>query len=147
MKVFLVGLWVAIVTLGSTCAAVYLAVAPKPAETKEGVALQLQKTRVMNVPILSDGRVQGFIVAQFGYTIDGNVLKKLPVTPEIFLLDEAFRTLYSDTSLDFKHLDRYNLNDLKKHLADATNSKLGADLVKEVLIQDFAFVNKQAGEP
>jgi hypothetical protein len=145
MKVFFVGLWIAAVTLASTCAAAYMAMGHKPAGTEQtpSASLQLQKTRVINVPMIADGAVQGFIVAQFGFTIDPAELKQLSVPPEVFLLDEAFRAIYSDSKLDFKHLEKYDVNKLTGHLVQATNDRLGAKLIKDVLIQDFTFVPKQ----
>jgi hypothetical protein len=144
MKVFFVGLWIAAVTLVSTCAAAYMAMGHKSTGTEQAsaVSLQLQKTRVLNVPIIAGGVVQGFIVAQFSFTIDPNALKQLSVPPEVFLLDEAFRTIYTDDKLDFKHLEKYDVNKLTSHLAEETNKRLGTNLIKEVLIQDLTFISK-----
>jgi hypothetical protein len=147
MKGFIIGVWVLIVALASSYAAAYFDSAKKPAEAEQAaIALQFDKTRVINVPMIAKGSVQGFIVAQFGYTVDAVMIKKIQVSPEAFLLDEAFRTLYSDDRLDFSHLERYDINKLTKHLVQATNERLGANLVKSVLIQDFTYFSKEETE-
>ena len=108
--------------------------------------MQFEKTRVINVPMIANGAVQGFVVAQFGYTADAAMLKTTAVSPEVFLLDEAFRTLYSDDHLDFTHLEKYDINKLTKHLVQATNERLGSNLVKSILIQDFTYFSKEETE-
>jgi hypothetical protein len=147
MKGFIIGVWVLIIALASSYAAAYFDSAKKPAEAEQdAITLQFDKTRVINVPMIAKGSVQGFIVAQFGYTVDAVMMKKMQVSPEAFLLDEAFRTLYSDDHLDFSHLERYDINKFTKHLAQATNERLGTNLVKSVLIQDFTYFSKEETE-
>ena len=143
MKVFLVGLWVVVVALGATYgAALYLPPTPARAKAAVGAALQYEKTRVVNVPMIANGVVQGFVAVQFAFTLDGATLKTLKVPPEIYLLDEAFRTIYTDEHLDFHHLERYDLAKLTSHLVESTNAHLGAPLIKDVLIENFSYIDK-----
>ena len=147
MKVFLIGLWVATVALGATYASASFVANRKAAEPEQAAsAFTSEKTRVINVPVIAAGAVQGFVVAQFSYTADAATMKKLTVSPEVFILDEAFRTLYSDDHLDFAHLEKYDINRLTTHLAKAANERLGIDVVKAVLIQDFTYFSKQETE-
>ena len=146
MRTFLVGLWVLLVALGASYGAAILAI-PKGAQAMaEKPNLQLEKTRVMNVPMIAGGAVRGFIVAQFNYTIDPAKAKTVPVAPEAFLLDEAFRAIYTDDHLDFLHLEKYDVAGLTSRLVAATNRRLGAELVHDVLIQDFTFISKEENE-
>lgn len=144
MKAFVAGLWALIVALGATFA---VAMVSMPAKTNLGTegkpALQVEKTRVLNVPMIAGGAIRGYIVAQFNYTVDGSKAKSVSVSPEVFLLDEAFRTIYTDDHLDFLHLEKYDINGLTTHLVAATNQRLGVDLIHDVLIQDFTFISKE----
>ena len=147
MKGIIIGVWVIVVALGATYAAASFDSGRKPVgEEQPAATLQFDKTRVINVPMIGNGAVQGFVVAQFGYTVDAAMLKKTPISPEVFLLDEAFRTLYSDDHLDFTHLDKYDINKFTKHLVQATNERLGTNLVKAVLIQEFTYFSKEETE-
>ena len=142
MKIVLIGLWVVLVALGSAYGvAIYL---PQAAAAKADAApkLQYQKTRVINVPLIADGVVQGFMAMQFVYTIDGEALKLLQIPPEVYLLDEAFRTIYTDKSLDFRNLERYDLTKFTAHLVESTNTHIGQPLIKDVLIQNFSYISK-----
>ena len=146
MKAFLVGLWVLIVGLGTSYAVASLDGGPKPVAAVAAPALTLEKTRVLNVPIIANGAVRGFIVAQFNYTADPVKVKTLAVAPEAFLLDEAFRAIYTDDHLDFLHLEKYDVGGLTKKLVAVTNKRLGAEVVHDVLVQDFSFIAKEDSE-
>ena len=147
MKLFMSGLWVTLVALGTAYGvALYLPSDAAGAAKPAAVVLQSQKTRVINVPVVMDGLVRGFVAMQFVFTMDGNVLKGLPVAPEVYLLDEAFRTIYSDPGLDPHHVEKYDLKALTAHLVQSTNERLGAALVKDVLIENFSYIDKDAGK-
>ena len=147
MKTFLVGIWVLVVALGTSYAVAMLD-APRRAgdASAKGPALQVEKTRVINVPVIAGGAIRGFIVAQFNYTVDGAKAKALGVSPDVFVADEAFRTLYTDDHLDFLHLEKYDIDGFTKKLVVATNRRLGVDLVHDVLVQDFTFISKEENE-
>jgi hypothetical protein len=138
------GLWVCIVTLAASYAAASWKMgvhAPAPDEGVHG--LQSEKTQPISVPMIKDGAVQGYVVAQFAYTIDAATLKQLSVPPDVFMVDEAFRRIYSDTSLDFQHLERYDIDKLKHDLIEQTNARLKSDLIKDVLVEEFNYVTKE----
>ena len=146
MKTFVIGLWVLVVGLGTSYAVASLdGGAKQPGDLAKPV-LQLEKTRVINVPMIANGAVRGFIVAQFGYTVEAAKAKALPVAPDAFLLDEAFRAIYTDDKLDFLHLEKYDIDGFTGRLVAAANKRLGADIVHDVLIQDFTFISKEENE-
>lgn len=115
--------------------------APKVAEQAPG-KLEPKKTRPINVPMIASGAVQGYIVAQFTYTADTAAIARLSVAPEPFLLDEAFKTFYSDDKLDFQHLERYDLAGVTKTIAGNVNKRLGGEVVKDILVEEFNYVSK-----
>jgi hypothetical protein len=101
--------------------------------------LEHKKTEPINVPMIANGKIEGYIVAQFVYLADSHSLSQLPVPPDVFVADEAFRTLYS-TSVDFRHLDKYDLGALAKSLVTKVNQRLGTLIVKDVLVEQFIYV-------
>ncbi len=142
MKVILVGLWVAVVALGAAYGVAMALPPPGAAKADAPVKLEAQKTRVISVPMIADGTPQGFVTMQFAYTVDADLLKSVKVPPEIYLIDNVFRTVYSDPTLDFRHLEQYDVNKLIARVTQATNERLGVPLVKDILIDSFAFVPK-----
>ncbi len=143
MKIFLVGLWLTIVALGATYGAALMGSSGSKANAHAELAeLQHQKTRSLNVPIIVDGALQGYVGMQFTYVIDGAVLKTLQVPPEVYLLDAAFNDVYMDKTTDFNHLERMDLPGFTKRLVDQTNAHLGAPVIKDILIESFNYTPK-----
>lgn len=147
MKLFFIGVWVTLVALATAYAAAVII--PGRAEANKvaaAVSLQYIKTRVLNVPMIAGGVVQGFMAVQLGYTVDEAVLKAVHVPPEVYLLDEAFRALYADKALDFRDLAKYDLSKLTSRLVVATNDHLGAPVIKDVLIEQFSYISKESAK-
>ena len=143
MKLLLSGLWVTAVALGSAYGMAKFSPGPgDAAKAAPAEVLQSQKTRVINVPVVIGGQLRGYVSVQFVFTEDTNLLKGLQVPPEVYLLDEAFRALYADTNLDPAHVEKYDLQKLTARLVKGTNDRLGAPLVKDVLIENFAYIEK-----
>ncbi len=104
---------------------------------------EFRKTRVINVPIVSGGALEGYVIVQFLYAIDARAADTLNVSPDAFLMDHAFRALYGDPRLDFRHLEKYDMSGLTADLKTMLNQKLGEGMVSEVLIQDFSYMSKE----
>jgi len=105
-------------------------------------ALEQRKTRIINVPILADGRVQGYVVAQFAYTGEAAALKAASVSPDNVILDEAFRLLYAEEKADFRKLQRADLDKIIGTLKSRVLERVPAELVKEILVQEFNYVSQ-----
>jgi hypothetical protein len=144
LKLILVGLWVCVVTLGASYAATrWQASRASPAAHEEAAGeIEYKKTKMINVPMVADGMVQGYVMAQFVFTIDTAAAKKLSVQPEVFIQDEAFRALYADEKLDFRHLERYDMNKLTKALVQKVNERLELKIVRDVLVQEFNYISR-----
>jgi hypothetical protein len=145
IRVVLAGLWVCILTAGTSYAVVYWKENGTTLAAKDELldGLQYQKTRVLSVPIVENGAVQGYIVARFVYTVDGKIMQQLAVPPEPFVVDEAFRRIYADERLDFRKLARYDLSILTVAIKQRVNERMQADVVQDVLVEDFNYVSRE----
>lgn len=108
---------------------------------KKAGDLERKKTVPINVPMIANGNVEGYIVAQFVYLAESKNLQKLSVPPDDFITDEAFRALYSG-GVDFNHLEKFDLQGLTKTLAKKINQRLGEEIIKDVLLVEFTYVPK-----
>ncbi|MDX7950354.1 hypothetical protein P7D22_04075 [Lichenihabitans sp. Uapishka_5] len=143
MKIFLVGLWLTLVALGSTYGASLMGSNAGKAEAHaDTAALHHEKTRNINVPVIVDGALQGYVGMQFTYVVDSAVLKTVSVPPEPYLMDAAFNDVYMDKTTDFNHLDRMDMPAFTKLLVEQTNARLGAALIKDVLVESFNYTPK-----
>lgn len=136
-------LWICIAMAVSTYVAASWKAGAEYGAAEEGyVGLDYQKTRAISVPMIAEGAVTGYIVAQFVFTADARTLKSLPVPPEVFVVDEAFRIIYSDETLDFENLEKYDLDGLTTRIREATNMRFEADVVKDVLLEELNYLSK-----
>ena len=144
IKLILSAVWICIITLVSS----YTAASWKTwgtlgsSDEDKLSGLNYTKTDAINVPILEAGMVAGYVVAQFVYTADAAALNRLSVPPDPFILDEAYRTIFSDERIDFHHLDRFDVASLTTKLKEHANTRFGIDLLQDVLVEQFTFVTK-----
>jgi hypothetical protein len=145
VKFLLVGIWACLVTLGASYATVlWQADAPVDAKADEFFGgLDYVKTSPISVPMLSEGEIKGYVIAQFVFTVDGATLRKLSVPPDVFLVDEAYRAIFaSGDKIDFKRLDKYNVDELTKQMAAKVNERFKTELVKDVLVEQLNYLAK-----
>ncbi|MGM4921167.1 hypothetical protein [Tardiphaga sp. 813_E8_N1_3] len=144
MKLLITGIWACLVTVGTSFGISYWkeTAAALPAKQDQPEGLVYEKIKVINVPMIADGSVQGYIVTQLVFTANAKVLRQLPVPPEPFVVDEAFRMIYGDQKLDFKNLGRYDLTQFAQAVRAQVNKRLQTDALQEVLVQDFNYVSK-----
>ncbi|MGM4990600.1 hypothetical protein [Tardiphaga sp. 841_E9_N1_2] len=144
MKLLITGIWACLVTVGTSFGISYWkeTAAALPAKQDQPEGLVYEKVKVINVPMIADGSVQGYIVTQLVFTANAKVLRQLPVPPEPFVVDEAFRMIYGDQKLDFKNLGRYDLAQFAQTVRAQVNKRLQTEALQEVLVQDFNYVSK-----
>ena len=102
-------------------------------------ATEARKTHEINVPRIKDGAVKGYAVMLLSYTIDMSALKSAAMAPDSIIVDEAFRYVYNDDTMDFDHLDRVDFAKMSKALARAVNARVKADVVVDVGVQEFTY--------
>ncbi|CEJ87426.1 conserved exported hypothetical protein [Hyphomicrobium sp. GJ21] len=132
----------------STVGGVYGAVAWKSSMSaepnkSENHKLQMLKTPMVSVPILSDGEVLGYVVTRLQFTADADLLKESSVQPEAFVADEAFRLIYETAPKDLKAGRKNAIKELSANIASGTNERLGRNVVKDVMIDSWTYLSKQ----
>lgn len=135
--------WICAVTLASAYVGATFKAGTDQAMPKQQQieGLEHKKTQAISVPMIAGGGVAGYVVAQFIYLIDPQALKQLSVPPDVFITDEAFRMLYVE-KVDFNHLEKYDVPALTRSLVKKVNQRLGGDIVKDVLVEQFNYVPK-----
>ena len=101
--------------------------APEPETQTQKLSggLESVKTRMISVPVVADGAIHGYVMAQFVFTVDSKTMKHLSVKPDVFLLDEAFKAIYGGESVDFRQFKKRDLQGLSKQIGDNVNKRLG----------------------
>ena len=102
MKLLLAGLWASAVSLAAAFGMLQWQRSGAPVTSVEAeTTIEEFRTKAINVPIIGDGTIQGYMVAQFVFTVDAAALRKIPVNPEVYVLDEAFKTIYAGEQVNF----------------------------------------------
>jgi hypothetical protein len=142
IKTLLVGLWVCMVALGSSYFFIQMnnsSAARLPSE-EEVAAIDFIRTDMVSVPIIREGKVQGYLVAQLSFAVNKVESTKLGFEPTPYLVDVAYRTLYDNSAVDFAKLRPQDLTTLSKKISEGANQKLGREVVKDVLMNEINYV-------
>lgn len=141
MKSLFIGIWACLVALGvgHTADAWLRARANKPAQAVAS-ASEARKSKEINIPIIRDGVVKGYVVAQFSYVVDLGVAQKIGFPPDAFVVDEAFQYIYDDEKIDFAHLDRIELDKMTQALILKVNARLRANVITEMGVLECNFL-------
>jgi hypothetical protein len=100
------------------------------------------RTRMISVPVVADGGIRGYVVAQFAFTAPAKLMKQMPVKPDLYVLDEAFQLIFSGEMIDFRQFKKQDLPSLGKQIVENVNKRLGMRVVEDVLVQELNYVPK-----
>lgn len=146
MKAVIVGAWAVALTAGAAFAASSyfsgVSDGAKPSSQNLIVGIQYKKVPTVNVPIIADGVVKGYVVANIVFTGDAETMRTLPVPVEVFVRDELFRHIYNDPKLNFARLAQYDVNGMIADVQASVNRRMGIDVVREILIENVNFIDK-----
>jgi hypothetical protein len=148
MKSLFVALWSAAVLVSASLGANYvmkMQQSAKEAAKSGGEAFDTRKSRELNVPIIRDGAVKGYVVVQLNYVVDLGAAKKLPAPPDPFVTDETFQYIYGDDRIDFRHLDRVDIGAMTDALMQRVNTRLRANVVTDMGVAEFYFIVNSDG--
>jgi len=118
----------------------YLKSRARATPAEEAAASETRKTKEINVPIIRDGGVKGFVVLQLSYVVDLREAKKLPVEPDPFVVDEAFRYIFDDDKIDFTHLDKIELDKMIRALIFRVNTRTKSQVISDMGVLECNFL-------
>ena len=145
IKIIVAGAWACTVALAASYAAVswqgggHAAAEPEPDRLYGG--LETVRTRMISVPVIRSGAIQGYVMAQFSFTADAKTLKRLSLKPDVIVLDEAFKAIYGE-ELDFRQMQKQDLPALAKRIVEGSNKRFGTRIVEDVFVQELNYVSK-----
>jgi len=145
IKIILLSVWLCIVSLGATYGVMSWKAKAQQRAAQAIAAppvLKQMQTKVLNVPVIKGGALQGYVLAQFVFTVETGKLKDLSTKPEVILVDEAFKLIYTGEAIDFGTLRKNDIAVLSKMLLANVNKRLGDTVVHEVLVQEFNYLPK-----
>lgn len=140
LKLLAGGLYLCILTVGANIGITYWLAYDKGAKPEPVLdVLQYEKTNLIYIPILKGGKLTGYAFAQLVYTAEAPALRALSVPPGPFVVDAAFRYLYTDEAIDFAKFRKSDLGGLATAVRAAVNERFGTDVLKDVLVEQFGY--------
>jgi hypothetical protein len=149
LRMLAAGIWGGLVALGASFGAgAWLDRQANPSQAA-GLAVkgELKRTPPINVPVVRDGALQGYLVLRVGYFVDAEALKAQPQLPEALIMDETLRVAYSDDKIDFRKLEKYHIDAIMQRVLSRVRSRMKNEVLRDVLIQEFNFVPISAFVP
>lgn len=144
IKFVIAAIWIAAATVGSVYYSFGLARNTPAVESPASLlgGLDYVQTDIISVPVLRKGQVYGYFLGRLVYTVDPAEAKKLAVPVEPLLTDQVYTYLYGNPQIDFTKRDDADVDAFRNGLREAVNKRFGAEVVHDVLIQQFDFLTK-----
>jgi hypothetical protein len=144
IRLIATGVWICLVTIASSYAATLwqTETTPEADVDKFFGGLQSVKTAMISVPVIASGAVQGYVMAQFTFTMKADLLRRMSVKPDVFLLDAAFRAIYSGDAAAIRGAQKQDLQALTTAIKSQVNGRFGDAFVDDVLIEKYNFLPK-----
>jgi hypothetical protein len=145
-QALIVGIWACVVTLGGAYGGVYWRQQSAAGATAAGgheEKLEPRKIKPISVPIIADGVLKGYIVAEFilmSPKSDPHGGHGSSLDPEGYVMDEAFRIIYSENKADYTNMQKSDLAQLTSRITTNVNKRLGSSVIKETLVKNFGFI-------
>lgn len=144
IRLIIVGVWIVGATLGATYGGAYWrAHANSTNKSESNPKLAVHTMKVLTVPIIENGRLSGYVSAEFSVVGAAHDPHGEGLDPESFILDEAFRMIYSNKKFDFTNIQKSDLSELTREIVEKVNARIGKSVVKEILVRNFNFIARE----
>jgi hypothetical protein len=145
LKLVAIGVWVILVTAGATYGSVYLSNSKVQSGVVDDSSMGVEelKSEMTSIPIMRNGDVSGYLILQLSFAADRGKLAERKLDPMPFLMDTVFRVVFARADIDFDRLKSKDLEEVTAAIAAEANARMGADIVRHVLLQQVNFVKKE----
>jgi hypothetical protein len=144
IKFIVAALWICAVTVGAVFYSFQAAGARNDAESAKPMlgGLDYVNTDIITVPYVRNARVEGYFLTKLVFTAEPEKLAKLSVPPTAMITDQVYSYLYSNPQVDFTDKTTLDLDAFRTALRDSINTRVGVELIHEVLVDQIDFLTK-----
>jgi hypothetical protein len=140
-RLILIGVWACFATLATTYAAFYYRSHPSHGSTSVPQAqTKPRDLKTITVPIIQDSQILGYISAEFSIIAPPSDPHQQTPDADGYVLDEAYRLIYSEAKIDFEHIQKTDLDRLTSDIKSHVNSRLRRAAIEDVLVRSFHYV-------
>lgn len=143
LKTLVIGIWVVAVALGAVYFSVNMALTPdEDPEAARLASLETIRGDVTSLPVIQDGKVQGYFLTRLSYVGDKARLSQVHIPITALITDELFDTLVGKKLLNLQDNSGFDLDEFRKMIKDAINKKLGEDVIEDILVEQIDYLSK-----
>jgi len=140
LRSILLGVWICVVALTSLFAILWLNSGNSSTKTidEKGEIIKLDS---INVPVIADSQVTGYVIAQLDFVIDPTKSKMIPMPIEVFISGETYAFLYDRRGQDLKRKVS-RLGKTMDDLRNSINARYNVEVVRAIEIRQLDFLTK-----
>ena len=145
IKFVAAAIWLCAVTIGAVFYSFQSASArmdaPAPPPLLGG--LDYIMTDIVSVPVLHEGRINGYFLTRLVYTVEPEKAARLSVPADALIVYQVYSYIYGNPELDFASHETLDLDAFRDGIRKKINEKIGEDLIHEVLVEQVDFLSKE----
>ncbi|WP_157016372.1 hypothetical protein [Mesorhizobium xinjiangense] len=110
---------------------------------EEAAHSDFMRTGIMSVPVIRDGKVQGYFLTKLVYATDPVLKSKMQLPLDSVLVDQVYSYIYSNPQIDFSRYDALDLDAFREGVRASINERVGGELIHQVLVEQIDYLSKQ----
>ncbi|MDX3926354.1 MAG: hypothetical protein QHC90_11205 [Shinella sp.] len=152
IKLIVTGVWICVITLASVYFSMRMAAAPGTDDeaATSRAALEFVRGSTTTVPVIADGEVRGYFLANLSYTANTELAAGQAVPLPQMITDELYTLLVGNRIIDIADLGGFDLGNFRTAVKDGLNKRFGKEVIAEVFVEQIDYITKadvQSGGP
>jgi len=146
IKFIIMGIWVLLVTLMGLFFG-YSMTANMPTKSLDieidGREKRAQAdTDVINIPVMVESKVKGYILVQLTYIMDETVKSDMDLELTPFVNDAVFAEFFGAYT-DVHQVEKLRFEPSRERIIENINQRFGMPILKDLLVQQFNFISME----
>jgi hypothetical protein len=147
INLILVGVWGAVVSaISFAVLSQFNMFSPDSSGQVSAPKIEFLSTGMLRVPIMAGDVPSGYVLVNLDIDYDAHIVASMINKFQSIAVDEAFRTIFENMSIDFKTAKKTDLSELLTTIKEQLNTRVGAGAVTELRIKEFMFVPPRSAE-
>jgi xanthosine utilization system XapX-like protein len=145
LKLVLTGVWVAAVALGAVYGSIELSKPADPGaeEAARKAVRELMAGEMVTFPVIEDGKVAGYFLTKTSLIVDKTKLPTTTLPIPALVTDELYTALVGEKLIRIHKNGDFNVAAFRERIKTAVNTRLGTDVVMDVIIEQVDYLSKE----
>jgi hypothetical protein len=145
IRFIVAAVWLCAVTVGAVFYSFQAAGSKTTAEPAPPFlgGLDYVKMDVLSIPLIREGRVDGYFLTRLVYTVEPKKITQLTVPLQTLLTDHTYSYVYASPETDFSKKAAFDVEAFRNGLRDSVNARLGVPLIHDVLVEQVDYLSKE----